>query len=523
MTDAGTLWTRVERDPLVARFRASRSALAADRDRPLYHFTSPEGRLNDPNGLAFWHGRWHLFYQTPPPGESGWHWGHTVSEDLVHWKDLPYAITPGPEQGSWSGSTLVEDDRVIAMYHGHQAGNMVAASSDPLLLDWRKLTGQTVLPIITPIWGKHRRRAGMDRDFPEGAVNTVYDPCIWKEGAFYYSLSGGSVLHPGGRRVRQEFLYRSRDLASWEYLHPFVEGDIFGLPGDDGACPYFWPIGSRHMLLHFSHMSGSKYLIGDYDTRANLFSATAGGCFTFGSFRPGGLHAPSATPDGRGGLVAMFNLNAGKPTPGWDQIMSLPRRLTLTGRDELGVEPAGGIATLRGEHVAVDSIVLPANRDVVIDRVRGNALEISLVLEPKNAAMVELLVLRSPGGEEQTRIAFYPRRGYRSWERHDGWERWIETSDSLISVDTSRSSQLPDVECRAPETAPVWVAPDEPLELRVFVDRSVVEVFVNGRQAVAVRVYPGRDDSTGVAVRAQGQDARLVSLDAWQMRGIDQE
>ncbi|MHC4337940.1 MAG: GH32 C-terminal domain-containing protein [Planctomycetota bacterium] len=64
------------------------------------------------------------------------------------------------------------------------------------------------------------------------------------------------------------------------------------------------------------------------------------------------------------------------------------------------------------------------------------------------------------------------------------------------------------------------VGDKEPLKLRVFVDRSVVEVFVNGKQCVAVRVYPGREDSTGVSLRSQGQDATLKSLDAWQMKNI---
>ena len=64
------------------------------------------------------------------------------------------------------------------------------------------------------------------------------------------------------------------------------------------------------------------------------------------------------------------------------------------------------------------------------------------------------------------------------------------------------------------------IGTEEPLKLRVFVDRSVVEAFVNGKQCVAMRVYPGRDDSTGVSLRAQGQDMTLKSLDAWQMKNI---
>jgi beta-fructofuranosidase len=66
----------------------------------------------------------------------------------------------------------------------------------------------------------------------------------------------------------------------------------------------------------------------------------------------------------------------------------------------------------------------------------------------------------------------------------------------------------------------VYLEPDEPLKLRVFIDKSVVEVFVSDKQCVAVRVYPGRKDSVGVSLRSQGRDAMLKSLDAWQMTDI---
>lgn len=91
---------------------------------------------------------------------------------------------------------------------------------------------------------------------------------------------------------------------------------------------------------------------------------------------------------------------------------------------------------------------------------------------------------------------------------------------SRISIDSSCSSTLPDALSRAPETAEVFVANDEPLRLRVFVDRSVVEVYINGRQCVAVRVYPGRPDSTGVSLQARGRDAVLRSIHFWSMRTI---
>jgi beta-fructofuranosidase len=214
-------------------------------------------------------------------------------------------------------------------------------------------------------------------------------------------------------------------------------------------------------------------------------------------------------------------MNPAKPTEGWDQIMTLPRRLTLIDRDELGVEPAGDIESLRGDHQRIGEMVLPANQEIVLDSVQGNAMEISCEIDT-DAPMVEMNVLRSPGKEEFTRIAFFRERGYRDWERYAGWEgeklRWA--TYSLVTIDSSYSSLLPDVLSRAPETGPVFIEPGETLKLRVFVDRSVVEVFVNGKQCLALRVYPGREDSVGLSLRSQGKESVIRSLDAWQMKSI---
>jgi beta-fructofuranosidase len=219
--------------------------------------------------------------------------------------------------------------------------------------------------------------------------------------------------------------------------------------------------------------------------------------------------------------VVIFNINAAKPTEGWGQIMSLPRRLSLLpGKDQLAMEPAGTLESLRFGHQRVSARPLPANREIVLDGVQGNALEIVAEIDPGSAPLVEMNVLRSSGKEEFTRIAFYKQRGYPDWDRLTSWEKRQEASMSLVTVDSSYSSELPDVLSRAPETAPVYLEPDEPIRLRVFIDKSVVEVFINGRQCVALRVYPGRADSIGVSLRAQGRDAELKSLDAWQMKSI---
>jgi len=467
---------------LMLRFAASREKLAADRYRPAYHFVSPESQLNDPNGLCFWQGRWHLFYQAYPPDEfpdpqdipaRRQHWGHAVSDDLVRWRDLPYAIYPGVERMCFSGGTVVESQRVAAFYPGIHAGQMVAVSHDPLLLNWEKLGGG-------PVHGS-----------PTG------DSCIWKEGDTYFGLIGA------------DYLVSSQDLLHWTEHGPFLEANQFPL-GDAMACPGFVPIGDKHLLVSFSHTTGGQYLLGDYDLERHRFRPYAQGRFNHGLVSPGGVHASSVAVDGRGGVINILNINDGKPSPEWDQILSLPQRLSLGADAQLRIAPVDAIATLRGANQHVAETTLPANRELVLEQIQGNTLELEVEIDPQEARWVELSVLRSPNAEERTSITFY------NFDR--ALSVWYHTP-GILCLDGSRSSERDDVWLRPPEKATLERG-GEPLRLRVFVDRSVVEVFANEKRYMAMRVYPGRDDSLGVSLRAQGQDAVLKRLDAWRMERI---
>lgn len=467
----------LERNELMLRFAASRRRLGELPFRPAYHFVSPENMLNDPNGLCYWQGRWHLFYQAypadefPDPNEikrRRQHWGHAVSDDLVHWRDLPYAIYPGPERMCFSGSTVVEPDRVVAFYPGIGAGQMVAVSDDPLLLNWDKF----------------------------GPVNSGHgDSDIWKEGDTYYGLVGRS-------------LWSSKDLKQWESRGDFLTGLPFIRPDDDGACPNFEPIGDKHILLFFSHSNGGQYYLGDYADHA--FTPYAHGRFNHGRVAPGGVHAPSAASDGEGGVINILNINDARYSEHWDQIMSVPQRLTLGDDDRLRIQPIEALTSLRQQHEHVPRTMLPANEELVLNSIRGNTLELDLEIDPQEARWVQLRVLRSHGAEEQTSITFF------NFERELTY--WYQTPGEVV-LDGSRSSSLDDVWLRPPERTVIHRDGD-PLRLRVFVDRSVVEVFVNEREYLAMRVYPGRDDSLGVSLRTQGQDAVLNRMDAWQLESI---
>ena len=190
------------------------------------------------------------------------------------------------------------------------------------------------------------------------------------------------------------------------------------------------------------------------------------------------------------------------------------RRLSLRDDTTLGIEPVAAVEHLRSDHYRVGQTLLAANLETVLDGVEGNAMELCAEIDVREAGEVCLDVLRSPDGEERTAIKFL-RQGYMRKRASD----WGYKQDALV-IDSSRSSLLPDVLPRPPEVAPLELDEGEPLKLRVFIDKSVVEVFANGRQCVALRVYPSREDSVGVAIRAQGRDAVLRSLEAWRMKSI---
>jgi beta-fructofuranosidase len=152
----------------------------ADPHRPQYHFLPPANWMNDPNGLIYWKGRYHLFYQYNPNGPF-WgtiHWGHAVSTDLVHWTDWPVALAPTPgsaaENGCWSGCAVNHDGVPTLIYSGDRDGKQRAciATSVDDLRTWQKYEGNPVIP-----------------DAPEGLdLNAYRDHCVWCEDGIWYQV-----------------------------------------------------------------------------------------------------------------------------------------------------------------------------------------------------------------------------------------------------------------------------------------------------------------------------------------------
>ncbi len=279
----------LENSAQLEEFRSYRKGIKNHRYTPEYHFHAPYGPINDPNGFCFYKGNYHLFYQQYPTPDPRQHWGHAISTDLVSWKDLPTAIFPGPENMVFSGTVLVEDERAIACYFGVDMGIMVAVSSDPLLLNWEKLTGDAVI-----------------KPNPKLPYR-VYDPCLYKENGRYYILSGVTRDTEYGHRVAID-QFCSDDLINWEWIGEFIDSDPFHAPNDDGACPYFIKTEQdKGIVFNFSHKTGPHILTGKYDNASHKFTPLGHAKLSCETPGTGSLHAPSAFSDGKGGAYCIFN------------------------------------------------------------------------------------------------------------------------------------------------------------------------------------------------------------------------
>jgi beta-fructofuranosidase len=466
---------------------------ASDPHRPQYHFLPPANWMNDPNGLIQWKGRVHLFYQHNPNGPF-WgtiHWGHAVSGDLVHWTDLPIALSPTPggpdEGGCWSGCAVDDDGILTLIYTGVYPERPCLATSADDLLTWEKYAGNPV--IAAP---------------PEGLdVVGFRDHSIWREGDTWYQVIGSGIQGLGGTAL----LYRSPDLVHWEYLNPILVGDEDQAgpiwTGTMWECPDFFPLGDKHALVVSAHASRSlytAYFVGTYAD--HRFPPKVLRKLDFGDTL---FYAPQTFLDDKGRRIMFGWIKEGRSdeaqrAAGWAGVMSLPRVLSLRPDGLLGVEPALEVEVLRGEHYRLTGIVLTPASSGALEDVRGACLEIVAAFEPGDAKQVGVKVRCSPDGAEQTCIV-YDRLARR------------------LVLNRERSSLSPEVD-RGVHEGPLDLASGERLKLHVFLDRSVVEIFANGRACLTSRIYPSLPDSLGVHLFAHGGSANLTSLDVWEMGSI---
>ena len=505
-------------EALIGSARELREKLLGDPQRPRYHFLPPAAWMNDVNGTLFWRGRYHLFYQHNPLG-AYWHlmhWGHASSTDLVHWVHHPIALAPTPDgpdrEGCFSGNAVIHDGVPTLVYHGTPDGTCLATPEDDELLRWRKHPANPVIRV--PRGGE-----------PEHGRYQVYDPWAWQDGGCWYVLCGGHEAARGDTA----YLFRSTDLVHWEYRHPFYRSDgRWTELGEDCAVPCFFPLGERHVLLFVSHKYGAQYYVGRY--RDERFEPEQHGRMNWAG---GQLIAPMTLRDPHGrqlffGWVCEAIHNCSSRAAGWAGVMTLPRELSLDEKGRLGVEPVPELQVLRLGHSQRQPFRLEADEELTLDEVHGDGLELAVEMRSHHARRFGVKVRCSPDGAEETVIAFSPHRGTlsvdtrRSSLRQDVVQPWpcpwgVMYPNPLERRVLPFHAEPVDIEHVAVQEAPLELDAEEPLRLRVFLDRSVLEVFANGRQCVTQRLYPSRDDSVGVRLFAHGAAAEVRSLEAWEM------
>jgi beta-fructofuranosidase len=468
--------------------------LAADPHRPIYHFLPPGNWLNDPNGLIQWQGAYHLFYQYNPHGpfHGTIHWGHAVSEDLVHWTHLPIALAPTPggpdEDGCYSGCAVNDDGVPTLVYSAHRHGRerpCIATSTDQLL-SWQKHPGNPVSAAPPP----------------DMELVAFRDHAVWRDGDTWYQLIGAGIQGQGGTAL----LYRSPNLIDWEYLQPIHVGDKRRTEpiwtGSMWECPDLFALDGSHVLL-----------ISVWDDHRTLYSAYFAGNYaehrftprTEGIVDPGCFYAPQTMRDDQGRRLMWGWLRENRPgeaqrAAGWSGVMSLPRVLSIAPDGSLGQAPAPELQALRGRHFRLGSLEIAPGSSGLLPPMRGDTLEIVAEIDPGDATEVGVIVRGAPDGSEETQIVY-------------------DRTAGRLYVDRARSSLDRSV-ARDTQGGPLRLGEGEPLRLHVFLDRSVVEVFANGRAAHATRIYPTRDDSLGLDVFARGGSARLRQIDVWEMRSI---
>ena len=500
--------------------RQLQERFARDPYRPRFHFLPPGGWLNDPNGALYWHGRYHLFYQYYPDAAysitehrdgSRKHlpicWGHASSSDLIHWAHHPIALQPSlpgvDGHACFSGHVVDNDGVATIIYFGVPGGSCIATSSDYWLDRWAKHP-RAVIPRPRPGDPDHGRYSGGD-------------PCMWQEGDQWYALCG--FRSPQGGDTAS--LFRSRDTLHWEFVHDFYESRRdWTSARDDCAVPDFFPLGDTHMLLYMSHQAGARYYLGGW--RDETFYPEVHGHMNWAG---GQLNAPKSMLDGNGrrlmwGWVCEARTKDAQRAAGWAGILSLPRVLSLSAGGHLLIEPPVELHALRHNHRRRTGIRLAGDADHPIPEVRGNCLELAVDCDPGDADEVGVRVCCAPDGSEHTSISYRPEAQElvidtrASSGRSDLMQPWPRPWAALFSDPVK---ELATTEQVYVQRAPLALQAREPLKLRIFIDRSVVEVFANGRQCMTQRIYPARRDSLGVALFSSGGSACCTALDAWDM------
>ena len=425
--------------------------------RAQFHFSASCGWLNDPNGMVFSQGEYHLFFQLNPYSwhDGQKHWGHAVSADLVHWQELPVAIYPRRfGDDVWSGSAVVDrantsgwknggNDLLVAAFTSTARGECIVHSNDRGRT-WQEFEGNPVV--------KHRGR----------------DPrLLWHEPSKQWVMAVYDE-EAGGRDI---VFHTSPDLKKWteqSRIAGFFEcPDFFELAVDGDAAKKKWVLTA----------ASSEYMAGTFDGKTFLPETAK-----LPGHRGRGFYAAqtfSDEPKGRRIQIGWFQTT----TPGmpFNQAMSLPLELTLRGTAQgprLAWQPVAELTALRGKQIAKMSGPLDPGSDP-LEGVQGELIELRAEIEPREA----------------TEIAFNIR----------GVAVNYDPAKQEISVNGHRAP------------APLL---DKKLRLIIYADRTNLEIFANdGLTYVPFPVNLDAKNKS-LSLIAKGGAARIDSLTVHELKSI---
>jgi sucrose-6-phosphate hydrolase SacC (GH32 family) len=440
-----------------------------------YHLAHPgpgEATPADPNCAIFYKGRYHLHYIYQTNGHS---FAHVSSTDMVHWKWQPTVLTPPTTgHGMYSGTAFLTKEGVPAIiYHGEGSGrNQIAFALDDDLNEWSE-----------PIPVEPKTSAG------ELADISHWDPDGWLIDDTYYALSGGE--HPT--------ISTSPDLKEWtfqgELFHPDFPRDLGVAKGEDVSCANMFKLGDKWMLLCISHHFGARYFLGDFKDGQFLPEHHAVlNWARWDFFAPESL----LTPDGRRVMWAWCTphinvdqkvdrkkdfdgLLNGKFQGG---IQSLPRELSLADDGTLRIKPLRELEQLRYNEKQVTEIEVKSRSIHTLQDISGDAIELEITFDAPQSRVFGVNVLSNLKGE-------------------GGFTISADTRKEILTVGYIEP--------------PFTLEEGEDLTLRVFIDKGMIEVFANDRQA-AVAWHEYEPEDVHVSLFSKGGPVTVSELKAWRMK-----
>ncbi|MFZ0305714.1 MAG: glycoside hydrolase family 32 protein [Terracidiphilus sp.] len=481
---------------LAAESETPASELAADPRRPQFHLLPAANWMNDPNGPIYWKDRYHIFYQYNPDGAfwGDMHWGHAVSRDMVHWQHRPVALAPtpgGPDaDGCFTGSAAVLNGQVVLLYTRVKAvprgeatikdshppyreTQCMATASGDDLETWRKLPA----PVLD----------ASPRGLP---VNGFRDPSPWKQGGWWYMTIGSGIANQGGAVL----LYRSRDLQSWQYMHPLAQraaNDAFAGPADPWEvweCPEFFALDGRHVLI-YSTAGKTCWQCGTLDEEQMTFHPEKTGFADYGSF-----YAAKTQLDAVGNRILWGWIQEARPeaeyrAAGWAGMMSLPRRLSLSPDGRLQSAFAPELEGLRGDKTHVDPGNIPSAIDSL--RLRQCCGEVRLTASKDSGPFQVSIVSRNPGAQPWLTVGCVP------------------GPDGGIFIDD--------------RPLPHFVSNYEKVTLHFYIDGSVIELLVNDSLSWTRRFYVSGNSAPDAGLNFSGGYNSIERFEAWQIRPISSD